>query len=192
MSRQGPPLPFLTSPNADTACEILPLTRSHVKAESAALAFAGAMTIAFLVVLAIPSDDSPPLTDEWEIASVCLEGHNGLATHIHASLSIEIDGEQYPIGPNVGISDSTCEGMRGIHTHDDSGTLHIEAPTPMEAPVGAFFQIWGKEFSESQIVDSIADDDSEVVMYVNGELSYEFENYPIQDGDVIEIVYMDK
>ncbi len=58
--------------------------------------------------------------------------------------------------------------------------------------VGAFFQIWGKEFSESQIVDSIADDDSEVVMYVNGELSYEFENYPIQDGDVIEIVYRDK
>ncbi|MBC94746.1 MAG: hypothetical protein CMB14_01880 [Euryarchaeota archaeon] len=162
-----------------------------MKAESAALTLAGAMTIAFLVVLAIPSDDTP-LVEEWEITSVCLDGHNGLVTHIHASLSIVINGEQYPVGPNVGISDSTCDGMRGIHTHDDSGTLHIETPSAMEAPIGAFFKIWEKEFSESKIIDSLADEDSEIVMYVNGEISDEFENYSIQDGDAIEIVYRDK
>ena len=62
----------------------------------------------------------------------------------------------------------------------------------MEAPIGAFFQIWEKEFSESKIIDSLADEDSEIVMYVNGEISDEFENYSIQDGDAIEIVYRDK
>ena len=162
-----------------------------VNAESAALGIAGVMTAAFLVLLMVPSGDAPEVED-WEITTVCLEGHNGLVTHTHVSLSIEIDGEQYPVGPNVGISDSMCEGMRGIHTHDDSGTLHIETPSPMDAPLGAFFQIWGKEFSESQVIDSIVDENTEIVMYVNGESSDQFGSYSMQDGDIIEIVYRDK
>jgi len=162
-----------------------------VNAESAVLGVAGVMTAAFLLLLLVPSGDAPE-AEEWEITSVCLDGHNGLVTHTHVSLSIEIDGEQYPVGPNVGISDSMCEGMRGVHTHDDSGTLHIETPSPMDAPLGAFFQIWGKEFSESQIIDSIVDKNTEIVMFVNGESSDQFGSYSMQDGDVIEIVYKDK
>lgn len=162
-----------------------------VNAESAVLGVAGVMTAAFLLLLLVPSGDAPE-AEEWEITSVCLDGHNGLVTHTHVSLSIEIDGEQYPVGPNVGISDSMCEGMRGVHTHDDSGTLHIETPSLMDAPLGAFFQIWGKEFSESQIIDSIVDKNTEIVMFVNGESSDQFGSYSMQDGDVIEIVYKDK
>lgn len=162
-----------------------------VNAESAVLGVAGVMTAAFLLLLLVPSGDAPE-AEEWEITSVCLDGHNGLVTHTHVSLSIEIDGEQYPVGPNVGISDSMCEGMRGVHTHDDSGTLHIETPSTMDAPLGAFFQIWGKEFSESQIIDSIVDKNTEIVMFVNGESSDQFGSYSMQDGDVIEIVYKDK
>jgi hypothetical protein len=162
-----------------------------VNAESATLGVVGVMTAAFLVLLMVPSDDIPEV-EEWEITSVCLDGHDGLVSHSHVSMSIEIDDQQYLVDPNVGISDSMCDGMRGIHTHDDSGTLHIETTSPMEAPLGAFFQIWGKEFSQSRIIDSVADSDNEVVMYVNGALSDEFENYLMQDGDVIEIVYRDK
>ncbi len=162
-----------------------------MNAESAALGVAGVMTAVFLVLLLAPSGNVPE-AEEWEITSVCLDGHNGLVTHTHVSLSIEIDGEQYPVGPNVGISDSTCQGMRGIHTHDDSGTLHIETPSPMDAPLGAFFQIWGKEFSDSQVIDSMVDENTEIVMYVNGESSDQFGSYSMQDGDIIEIVYRDK
>ncbi|MBP50605.1 MAG: hypothetical protein CMA68_00775 [Euryarchaeota archaeon] len=162
-----------------------------MNAESAALGVAGVMTAVFLVLLLAPSGNVPE-AEEWEITTVCLEGHDGLVTHTHVSLSIEIDGEQYPVGPNVGISDSTCQGMRGIHTHDDSGTLHIETPSPMDAPLGAFFQIWGKEFSDSQVIDSMVDENTEIVMYVNGESSDQFGSYSMQDGDIIEIVYRDK
>lgn len=189
MSRQGPLQRFLTSPNVDTACEILPLTRSHVKAESAALAFAGVMTIGFLVLLAVPSDESP-VVDEWEITSVCLDGHDGLATHIHATLSITIHSTDRAIPASVGIQDEACEnGMRGIHTHDEAGTLHIETPSPMEAPIGAFFQIWGEKFDESHIMEKEANDNYEVLMFVNGERNMEYENYIMNDGDVIEIQY---
>ena len=99
-----------------------------VNAESAALGIAGVMTAAFLVLLLVPSGDVTEV-EEWEITTVCLDGHNGLVTHTHVSLSIEIDGEQYPVGPNVGISDSMCEGMRGIHTHDAVSYTHLTLPT---------------------------------------------------------------
>ena len=82
--------------------------------------------------------------------------------------------------------------MRGIHTHDETGKLHIETPTPMNAPIGAFFEIWGETFNENQILNQVADEDSEVVMYVNGELNDEYQNSVIHNNDVIEIYYRDK
>jgi hypothetical protein len=38
----------------------------------------------------------------------------------------------------------------------------------------------------------VADEDSEVVMYVNGEVNDEYGSYAMQNNDVIEIYYRDK
>ena len=163
-----------------------------VKMESTLLIGAGVMTAAFVaVVLFSPST----LTDEpadWEIVDVCLAGHSEIVSHDHATLRIFIDGSEVAIAANIGIDDSECDGMRGIHTHDETGKLHIETPTPMNAPVGAFFEIWGETFNENQILNQVADEDSEVVMYVNGELNDEYQNSIIHNNDVIEIHYRDK
>ena len=163
-----------------------------VKMESTLLIGAGVMTAAFVaVVLFSPST----LTDEpadWEIVDVCLAGHSEIVSHDHATLRIFIDGSEVAIAANIGIDDSECDGMRGIHTHDDTGKLHIETPTPMNAPVGAFFEIWGEIFNENQILNRVADEDSEVVMYVNGELNDEYQNSIIHNNDVIEIHYRDR
>ena len=85
-----------------------------MKAESAALAFAGVMTIGFLVLLAVPSDESP-VVDEWEITSVCLDGHDGLATHIHATLSITIHSHKY--SQSVTYLDDVTEIPRYFYLH---------------------------------------------------------------------------
>ena len=162
-----------------------------VKMESMLLMGAGIMTAAFAaVVLFSPST----LTEDpdWEIVDVCLAGHSEIVSHDHATLRIFIDGSEVAIAANIGIDDSECDGMRGIHTHDETGKLHIETPTPMNAPVGAFFEIWGETFNENQILNQVADEDSEVVMYVNGELNDEYQNSIIQNNDVIEIYYRDK
>ena len=163
-----------------------------VKMESMLLLGAGLMTAAFVaVVLFSPST----LTEEpadWEIVDVCLAGHSEIVSHDHATLRIFIDGSEVAIAANIGIADSDCDGMRGILTHDETGKLHIETPTPMNAPVGAFFEIWGETFNENQILNQVADEDSEVVMYVNGELNDEYQNSIIQNNDVIEIYYRDK
>ena len=82
--------------------------------------------------------------------------------------------------------------MRGIHTHDETGRLHIETPTQMNAPIGAFFEIWGETFNENQVLYKVADEDSEVVMYVNDELNDDYQNAIIHDNDIIEIYYREK
>jgi hypothetical protein len=108
-------------------------------------------------------------------------------------LSIFIDGDEISIPQNIGIQDSECpDGMRGIHTHDDTGRLHIETPSQIDAPVGAFFNIWGETFNSEQIFDNVANSSKEVVMRVNGVINDEFENYIMLDGDNVEIFYQEK
>ena len=82
--------------------------------------------------------------------------------------------------------------MRGIHTHDDSGRLHIETPSQISAPIGAFFNIWGEVFNSDQILDNKVDSEHEIVMFVNGEINQDFANYLMLDDDVIEIHYQKK
>ena len=133
--------------------------------------------------------------NNWAIEDTCLEGtsHSGGISHTHSSLSIIIQGEEISIPQNIGIQDSVCpDGMRGIHTHDDTGRLHIETPSQIDAPIGAFFNIWGEIFNSEQIFDNIADSDHEVIMLVNGEVNDEFENYIMLDGDTIKISFEEK
>ena len=59
----------------------------------------------------------------------------------------------------------------------------------MDAPIGAFFVIWGEQFDDTHILNKVANDDNEVVMFVNGQQNSDYENYVMKDGDVIEIEY---
>ena len=82
--------------------------------------------------------------------------------------------------------------MRGIHTHDDTGKLHIETPSEMDATLGSFFNIWGESFDEDEILGNHENSDYEIVMYVNGVLNSEYEQYSLQNNDNIEIRYQQK
>lgn len=154
------------------------------------MAGAAAMTAVFVAVVVFSPDSL--IDEDWEIVDVCLAGHSEIASHDHATLRIFLDGSEVAIAADIGIDDATCDGMRGIHTHDETGKLHIETPRTMEAPVGAFFEIWGQTFNENQILNNVADEDSEVVMYVNDEVNDEYGSYAMQKNDVIEIYYQDK
>ena len=140
----------------------------------------------FEIDLLAAIDTNPP------ILNVSIDDHSGALSHEHATLRILINGTQVPIEANIGVNDGQLRGLRGIHTHDDTGTLHIETPTPMDAPLGAFFRIWGRTFNSGQIFSNVANTNKEVVMLVNGVLNFEFETYNIQEGDVIEIRYRDR
>ena len=74
--------------------------------------------------------------------------------HIHTKLTIMIDNQLYPIPANIGIIPEKC--IYWIHTHDNSGLIHIESPIERNFTLGQFLQIW-KLFDKSDIVHDIAD-----------------------------------
>ncbi len=55
------------------------------------------------------------------------------------------------IPANVGLG-SNC--IRPIHTHDGSGTLHVETDQNRDYTLADFFLIWGKVFNSSGIFPS--------------------------------------
>lgn len=117
--------------------------------------------------------------------AICIQ-HARLAMHIHPQLSIMINGQDYEIPADIGIS-TGC--MRPIHTHDATGTLHVEFPRVREVKLGEFFKIWEKIFNADCIFEHCSGGEDQVKMFVNGEQNFDFENYVMRDLDRIEIIY---
>lgn len=116
-----------------------------------------------------------PQIPESEIVS-----RNGL--HWHPSLSIYVKGVKQELPQNLGISAS---GMTSVHTHDDAnqGVIHLEfqgVVKRQDITLGQFLMRWGKD------INSFG---SNVTMTVNGKENTEYENYVMQDKDVIELHY---
>jgi hypothetical protein len=151
-----------------------------------------AATVIF-VILSTTANTDLIGNESWDIEETCLGSHSTDISHTHSYLTIVVNGAEQYIPNNVGIADSECpDGMRGIHTHDDTGKLHIETPSQISAPIGAFFNIWGEVFNSEQILDNKVDSNHEIVMFVNGEINQDFENYEMLNNDEIEIHYQNK
>jgi hypothetical protein len=97
----------------------------------------------------------------------CLRAEQ-LAFHIHAKLNITINNESYPIPAGIGIIPNNC--IYWLHTHDDSGIIHIESPVEREFTLGQFLRIWNKFNSSDIIVQNITNNNinGTVVVYING------------------------
>lgn len=122
-----------------------------------------------------------PKTPEGEIIS-----QSGI--HWHPQLTISAKGKTQEIPANLGLGAI----HQPIHTHDSSGVLHLEIQGLVrkdDTKLGRFFKIWGKQFTSNCILDFCNNESGTVKMFVNNEENTEFENYPMKDGDKIEIRY---
>jgi hypothetical protein len=78
-----------------------------------------------------------------------------LAKHDHVSLSILVNGQPMEIPEGVGMNpelwhDHSLDrygpsGISPMHTHDTTGTIHIESTTQREFTVGEFLSVMGIE-----------------------------------------------
>ncbi|WP_051451650.1 hypothetical protein [Actinospica robiniae] len=100
------------------------------------------------------------------------------AYHIHAHLAIYVNGKQMTVPYGIGIQqpwqttpDNGSEFVEGgaafyfLHTHDDSGVIHIESPTQQKYTLGQFFAEWNQTLSATQIGSHTGS----VTTYVNGQ-----------------------
>jgi len=87
------------------------------------------------------------------------------AMHVHSHLDIIINGVNFLVPSQIGIP-SNC--FYWLHTHDESGIIHIEAPMQRDFTLGQFFDIWNKTFNNDQIFNYVPNANSPLKVYVNG------------------------
>jgi hypothetical protein len=109
--------------------------------------------------------------------------------HIHTKLIIIIDNQLYPIPANIGIIPEKC--IYWLHTHDNSGLIHIESPIKRNFTLGQFLQIW-KLFNNSDIVQRLADNqiNGNITIHVNNNhnntsVGTDFSHLVLKDQDRI-------
>jgi hypothetical protein len=112
--------------------------------------------------------------------------------HIHAHLDIFVDGKPFTVPSQIGI-DPQGRCLYWLHTHDDSGVIHIESPIEREFSIGNFIDIWDQTFNNTNLFDnnSVNDTNSSLKMFVNGvevPPGTDFRNISISAHDEIALV----
>lgn len=105
--------------------------------------------------------------------------------HFHPSLTLVVDGKQETVPAQIGIDPTLWHehsldsygmtGMAPLHTHDTSGTIHVESYVNRYYTFGEFLDIWGLDTSGYKQVN----------MTVNGQPVSDYKNYILKDGDKI-------
>ncbi len=108
--------------------------------------------------------------------------------HIHAHLTIYLNGQPVSIPQGVGIaSDQSC--LYWLHTHDSTGVLHIEAPKKVSPTLADFLDIWGQGFSSLGFHNELASSAGWTI-YVDGkQVNSTFKQLVLQSHMVITIAY---
>jgi len=73
----------------------------------------------------------------------CISQEGGQLYHWHVQLSIFSGGSTVTIPANIGLSAFCTEP---VHTHDVSGTIHVESDVNRLYSIGDFFAVWKKPF----------------------------------------------
>ena len=109
-----------------------------------------------------------------------------------------VDGQQVAIPANVGVNANGTKGE--VFTTDATGTLTIDPAKTTS--LGDFFDIWRTAgglagnnanalLTDHQLMGNVANTSKTVQMFVNGQVSKAFNNYLLQPGDQIVLVYGD-
>lgn len=129
----------------------------------------------------IINDDSKALVKAWDEVDVdCLSGgHQVAQLHIHPQIRITVDGSPESIPDDMG-SVRACT-MAEIHTHDSSGTLHVESTlSSKEFNLGQFLVVYGEPLEREGY---------NLEVRVNGEASEASADLVFEDRQVIELIY---
>ncbi len=124
------------------------------------LAASGIVTI-FLLFLTYWSEGSPnspaPNQDQTKFQLEEIHASPNLVMHIHAHVSLMRGGETVVVPEEIGIAPELWKDrsldeygpssglLAPMHTHDMSGTIHIESTVNREYTLGEFLRIWGMD-----------------------------------------------
>lgn len=108
------------------------------------------------------TDTSMPAIDGMTCDSM-----EGAVEHIHAHLTILNNGEKVTVPANIGIYNSANPCLYWMHTHDDTGEIHMESPKMRPFLLGEFFDVWKQPLTKTQVL-GFSDAGQPIKVYVDG------------------------
>jgi len=111
----------------------------------------------------------------------------GTTLHIHSNVQIFVHGQQEPVPVNIGVKDTTIESL---HTHETSGTIHIESSVARTFRLGELFDVWGVRLTPSCLGAYCNGGGNTLQVFVNGqEQTGDPTQIAMNDQDVIVVTY---
>ena len=119
---------------------------------------------------------------------------NKMVLHNHVNLNVTYNGQALKVPEHIGmveigkaqdpllygdhsLDNYGMEGMSPLHTHDASGSIHVEANTKRDFMLGEFLDIWeGLDVSGKTVQASL-----------NGNSVSDYRNIILNDGDSISL-----
>jgi hypothetical protein len=92
----------------------------------------------------------------------------GTTMHEHANVQIFVNGRQEPVPTDIGIN-VDAGTIQSIHTHDDTGAVHLESSQARTFTLGEFFGVWGVRLTSSCVGGYCNDGQNQLRVYVDGE-----------------------
>jgi hypothetical protein len=120
------------------------------------------------------------------LADSSLEDEDNLLMHMHQHLTVSQDGKPVVVPANVGIDpklhkDNSLDvygpQKSPLHTHTDSGTLHVESKIITNYTLGEFLDIWGIEL-----------DNKTVKAIIDGKGVSDYSGHVLRDGENINLL----
>lgn len=110
-----------------------------------------------------------------------------LGYHIHAHVDLFVNGNKHTVPALIGITNN-C--FYWLHTHDDSGVIHIESPIIKNFTLSQFLKIWKSKYNDPEIANIISNNTKEFSIYLNGKktLNTNIQNVIFHPHDEIVIV----
>ena len=140
-------------------------------------------------------DEAKPIIEVDDNIEINLDDVPRGFIHLHPRLTVVIHGTPVTIPANLGGAGANHIGGSSLlpyHTHDTSGTLHMEGgrPTAETVILKYFFDtVWRQRFNSQCILDFCNGPDGNMTMTVNGEPNYQFDKYIPKGRDDIRIVF---
>ncbi|CAI4155815.1 hypothetical protein ACH4GG_18490 [Streptomyces albidoflavus] len=134
----------LSAPSAPAvgARRALPLVRRTLCAASLALLLAAGPAAAVAGGVEWPAAKNTAA--QVEKAGLTMLDTEQLAMHIHTTLEVFADGEQVTVPADIGIDRSgPAPRYSPLHTHDETGTVHVESAEWRDFTLGQLLTEWG-------------------------------------------------
>jgi len=133
-------------------------------------------------------------TISTNISGITCDKVEHLVYHNHTKLILKIQNETRSIPAGIGIIPNDC--IFWLHTHDDSGIIHIESPIKTEFSLDQFLKVWNI-FDNSSFIKNISKNDiaANVSMISENGSTTKLDNYKniiLENNAIITIDFANK